>query len=89
MSWVSFICGGITVLITYSLFTGERDEEDEMIPIAGAIGNNLVVSSSTGRYVTLSCQTRRKLKRHKEIEPNLYQCTKCKRHVDLRSPNGF
>ena len=56
-----------------ALFTGDRDEEDEMIPVAGAIGNNLVVSSSTGRYVTLSCQTCRKLKKHKEIEPNLYQ----------------
>lgn len=88
MSWVSFICGGMTVLISYALFTSKKDEEVEMIPVAGTIRNDLVVSSSTGRYV-LSCQTCRKLKSHKEIEPNLYQCTKCKRYVDLRSPTGF
>jgi acetyl-CoA carboxylase beta subunit len=36
------------------------------------------------RSVTLSCQTCRKLKKHREIQKNLFQCVKCKRHVDIR-----
>lgn len=46
--------------------------------------SNFVVNGPAGRYVTLSCQTCRKLKRHKEIETDLYQCVTCKRQVDLR-----
>lgn len=37
-----------------------------------------------GRLVPLACQTCHKLKKHREIERDLYQCTKCKRYVDLR-----
>jgi hypothetical protein len=33
---------------------------------------------------TMFCQTCRKLKKHKEVKLNLYQCVKCKRNVDLR-----
>jgi acetyl-CoA carboxylase beta subunit len=82
VSWVSFICGGMTVLIAYALFSSDREEEVETVPAAGE--TDLIVNDFSGRYVTLSCQTCRKLKRHKEIQPNLFQCTKCKRHVDIR-----
>ncbi|MGG1677719.1 hypothetical protein ACIFOT_18435 [Neobacillus sp. NRS-1170] len=81
MSWLSYISGGMTVLLAYAFFSTSTDEEEEELIIEGS---NLVVNEFSGRYVTLSCQTCRKLKRHKEVEPNLFQCTKCKRHVDIR-----
>ena len=81
MSWVSYITGGMTVILAYAFYTvGMEDEEEEL----AVEENNVVVNDFSGRYVTLSCQTCRKLKRHKEVEQNLFQCTKCKRHVDIR-----
>jgi acetyl-CoA carboxylase beta subunit len=81
MSWVSFIAGGFAVLFAFALFNNEEEIEMEQERV---VGDGLVVTSSTGRYVTLSCQSCRKLKRHQEIERNLYECSKCKRLVDLR-----
>jgi acetyl-CoA carboxylase beta subunit len=82
MSWVSFISGGFTVLFAYALFSSNRDDEVE--EEHDESDTDLVVNGPAGRHVMLSCQTCRKLKRHKEIEKDLYQCTKCKRQVDLR-----
>ena len=82
VSWVSFITGGMTVLLVYAMFSGAEVEEDEME--LNQVDNELVINGSAGRNVILSCQTCRKLKKHKVIETNLFQCTKCKRHVDLR-----
>ncbi|MFP7300516.1 hypothetical protein [Neobacillus niacini] len=81
MSWISYITGGMTVILAYAFYSvGMEDEEEEL----GEEENNVVVNDLSGRYVTLSCQTCRKLKRHKEVKLNLFQCTKCKRHVDIR-----
>ncbi|MEH6994251.1 hypothetical protein V7075_16270 [Neobacillus drentensis] len=81
MSWISYITGGMTVILAYAFYVvGMEDGEEEL----GEEEDNVVVNDFSGRYVTLSCQTCRKLKRHKEVEPNLFQCTKCKRHVDIR-----
>ncbi|WHY01350.1 hypothetical protein [Neobacillus sp. DY30] len=81
MSWISYITGGMTVILAYAFYAvGMGDGEEELCEEE----NNVVVNDFSGRYVTLSCQTCRKLKRHKEVEPNLFQCTKCKRHVDIR-----
>jgi acetyl-CoA carboxylase beta subunit len=82
MNWVSFSMGIITVLLTYAFFSSALEEEQEEIAADKEAG--VVVNDLSGRYVTLSCQTCRKLKKHREVETNLYQCTKCKRHVDLR-----
>jgi acetyl-CoA carboxylase beta subunit len=86
MSWVSFISGGITVLLTFAMFTSSNeDEEIEMDQDEGDEESEIVVNDFSSRHVTLSCQTCRKLKKHREVKPNLFQCTKCKRHVDLRA----
>lgn len=82
MSWVSFISGGMAVLFAFALFNNEKEEIE--MEQERAVGDGFAIS--TGRYVTLSCQTCRKLKRHQEIETNLYECSKCKRPVDLRRP---
>jgi acetyl-CoA carboxylase beta subunit len=85
MNWVSFITGGMTVLIAYALFTSHDDEKVDVNAEPDEGETNLVVNDFSGRHVTLSCQTCRKLKKHKEVQPGLFQCTKCKRHVDLRA----
>ncbi|MEH7011799.1 hypothetical protein V7087_13475 [Neobacillus niacini] len=81
MSWVNYITGGMTVILAYAFYAvGIDNEEEEM----GIEEENVVINDLSGRHVTLSCQTCRKLKKHKEVEPNLFQCMKCKRHVDIR-----
>ena len=82
MNWVSFSMGIITVISMYALFSSVMQEETDEFAIDDEAG--VMVNDLSGRYVTLSCQTCRKLKKHREVETNLYQCTKCKRHVDLR-----
>lgn len=81
MSWISYITGGLTVILAYAFYAVGMDDEDEELTVEE---HNVMVNDFSGRYVTLSCQTCRKLKRHKEVEPSLFQCTKCKRHVDIR-----
>jgi acetyl-CoA carboxylase beta subunit len=75
--------GGMTVLITYALFTSNQDDLEMEIPETEH-ESKLVVNGVSGRHVMMSCQTCRKLKKHKEVDKDLYQCTKCKRHTDLR-----
>jgi hypothetical protein len=82
MNWVSFSMGIITVISTYALFSNVVEEETDEVAIDDEAG--VMVNGLSGRYVTLSCQTCRKLKKHREVDTNLFQCTKCKRHVDLR-----
>ncbi|MEC1744090.1 hypothetical protein [Schinkia azotoformans] len=78
LDYMDFISGAISVGFAYALFKGDGaeeeidDEEDEDH------------EEGNGRFVTLSCQGCRKLKKHREVKRNLYQCTKCKRYVDLR-----
>jgi hypothetical protein len=84
MNWVSFLTGGMTVVLAYALFSSHHEGELELESNHTEKELNVVLNGFTSRYVTLSCQTCRKLKKHKEIEPNVYQCTKCKRNTDLR-----
>jgi acetyl-CoA carboxylase beta subunit len=79
MSWVSFITGGLTVLMAFALFSVGANEDEELVTEE----SDLVINEGSGRHVTLSCQTCRKLKRHREIRPNVFQCCKCKRYVDI------
>jgi hypothetical protein len=83
MSWASFITGGITALFMYVLFTSDREEED--LEENAPEDDEIELNDFHTRHVTISCQTYRKLKRHKEIKPNLFQCVKCKRYVDIRA----
>ncbi len=80
-----YIIGGLTVLIARAMLkdaTQEKEdfEEDQdhetLLQYEYDHGSN--------RTVELYCQGCRKVKKHREVEPDLYQCTKCKRLVDLR-----
>lgn len=83
MEMASFIAG---ILATTMLFALVKDNEGEWEEVEEGLQDQaeLDLNVFSGRQVTLSCQTCRKLKRHKEVETNLFQCVKCKRHVDLR-----
>ncbi|KMY49583.1 hypothetical protein [Peribacillus loiseleuriae] len=83
MEWISFLTGAMGTAFAFALFSNNDDAEIETE--FETDDSELEVNDFSVRHVTLSCQTCRKLKRHKEIEANLYQCTKCKRHVDLRA----
>ncbi|MBG9548368.1 hypothetical protein [Cytobacillus firmus] len=84
MDWVSFISGALCTAFTYALFKSEREEPEEEEVTESDDNEELLITGHTGRTVVLSCQSCRKLKRHREIEPDLYECYKCKRRVDLR-----
>ncbi len=77
LDYVDFVSGAMTVAFAYAMFKG-NDVELELVE------EDEDTEDFTGRHVTISCQGCRKLKKHREIEPDLYQCTKCKRLVDLR-----
>lgn len=77
LEYVDFITGAISVGFAYAIFKSNEDEQEDIL-------DDEDPDDFTGRHVTLSCQSCRKLKTHREVEPDLYQCTKCKRHVDLR-----
>lgn len=80
MEIVSFMTGVLSTTFAFALFSyaSDTDPEDDLEP------EEEESTGHTGRTVIISCQTCRKLKRHREIEPNLFQCTKCNRNVDLR-----
>ncbi|QIZ08484.1 hypothetical protein HFZ78_18690 [Priestia megaterium] len=82
MSWVSFITGGMSVILAYVFYSVGIKDSEELVA-EEVLSSDVVVNDSTGRYVTLSCQTCRKLKRHREVRPNVFQCMKCKRHIDI------
>lgn len=79
MELVSVLTGVLATSFAFCLFRNQQDvqEDEEDVNLTGGL-------ESEGRLVELSCQTCRKLKRHREVEPNLFECTKCRRHIDLR-----
>lgn len=86
MDWISFGSGFIVASLVFVLFSdGREDYELELEEHPDHTDpTDIEINDFKGRYVILSCQSCRKLKKHREVEPNLYQCTKCKRPVDLR-----
>lgn len=81
VDWISFLSGILTAALIYVMFSDKGKGELEVI---ADIENDIEYEDTTGRNVTMMCVTCRKQKRHKEIEPDLYECTRCKRQVDLR-----
>lgn len=81
LEYVDFLTGAISVGVAYALFKGS---DDVIIKSDNDNEDFEVNEEGPGRLVTMSCQGCRKLKKHREIEPNLFQCTKCRRYVDLR-----
>jgi acetyl-CoA carboxylase beta subunit len=82
---ITFIAGIICSTMLFALIKDNLDEWEEIEEGPQQSSDDLEINDDLFRHVTLSCQTCRKLKRHKEIEHNLFQCVKCKRHVDIRA----
>lgn len=81
MDWISVGTGAIITAFIFALIS--QDDEQDLEYETDNI-DDYEITDFQSRHVILSCQTCRKLKKHREIEPNLYQCSKCKRHTDLR-----
>lgn len=81
MDWISFGSGFIVASLMFVL-TSQGREDYELELEDGDYDQD--DSDFRGRTVVMGCITCRKKKKHREIEENLYQCTKCKRPVDLR-----
>jgi uncharacterized paraquat-inducible protein A len=85
MEWGSFITGGITLLFTYLLLTTDQEDEEFDDHISEEENeSDIIVNDFSTRNVKTYCQTCRKIKSHKEIKKDLYQCSRCKRQIDLR-----
>ncbi|WP_456273652.1 hypothetical protein [Bacillus sp. AK031] len=82
MDWVSFGTGVMSTIFLFAIWPDKDESEEDDVVMQD---DEMKINDFTVRHVTLSCQTCRKLKRHKEIQPNLFQCVKCKRHVDIRT----
>ncbi|MEC1716576.1 hypothetical protein [Schinkia azotoformans] len=86
IDYKDFIVGAMSVVLAYAFFKDnplwdvEQDEHEDGTEIL----DYTIEDHEKRRLVPLACQTCRKLKKHREIELDLYQCTKCKRKVDLR-----
>lgn len=83
MDWVSFGSGCIVAALFLVLFSQGR-EDYELELDEGDYDDDVDIHDFRGRTVVMGCITCRKKKKHREVEPNLYQCVKCKRPVDLR-----
>lgn len=81
MEWVSFMTGVMGTAFAFALFSSNN--EDETDPEFENEEEN-ETNDFIGRSTQMYCQSCRKVKNHKEIEKDLWQCTRCKRHVDLR-----
>ncbi|MGD6871248.1 hypothetical protein ACQCU1_03510 [Sutcliffiella horikoshii] len=75
---VELLTGVLVTSFAFCLFGSQQNKDDL------ETDDKIEIVEITGRHVTLSCQTCRKLKRHREVESNLFECTKCRRHIDLR-----
>lgn len=78
----SFIAGALSTTLAYVMFSDKGKGELEAVADIEDIEHEH--DDTTGRRITMMCVSCRKQKRHVEIEKDLYQCTKCKREVDLR-----
>jgi uncharacterized paraquat-inducible protein A len=82
---VTLITGGVASLFTYLLFTtDEEDDESNDYIQEEENESDIIVNDFSTRHVKTYCQTCRKIKSHKEIKKDLYQCSRCKRQIDLR-----
>jgi uncharacterized paraquat-inducible protein A len=80
MSMVSFICGGITVMLSYAFYCmGMESEEIE------ETDEELMVNEYSRRLHQMSCQTCRKIKNHREVEQRVFECTRCHRRTNLNA----
>lgn len=85
MNWTDFLLGGMSVLLAQAVISiGLETEEitEDMSPAPEP--DNVVVNDFSRKRVVLYCEDCRKKQYHKIVQPNLYQCNRCKRTTDLR-----
>jgi hypothetical protein len=79
------LTGWFSFIFTYALFSGSKEEELESVQYEEE--SDVIVNDGSGRLHTLYCESCRKKKRHREIVPRKFECTRCRRITDLRIPS--
>lgn len=74
-------------MLAYALFSSNQEDELEVEIIEPEEPRSLIVNELAGRLHTLYCETCRKKKRHREVKPRVFECTRCHRTTDLRIPS--
>lgn len=88
MDWTAIGVSFLSTLFIYAMFSNDGDEEELETENGMGDGDDhteLEIHEVKGRLTTLYCESCRKQKKHREIKMNLWQCTRCKRHIDLRA----
>lgn len=83
MNWTDFTMGAFSVIIVYVFFSigMESESPTEAVEVVEPAEDG---EYQISRHVKLYCQQCRKVKSHKEVEPRLFQCSRCKRQTDIR-----
>lgn len=89
MDWIGIATGMIGTMFLFALISDREEEDDLELDSCHTDNSDLIVNDSKGRSTTLYCESCRKQKRHAEIERDLWQCTRCKRHTDLRAASSY
>jgi uncharacterized paraquat-inducible protein A len=76
MTLINFCLGVMSVLIAYAMFSDNQLEEAEEAEVR--------INGVSSKLIELSCQTCRKLKNHREVEPGVFECVKCHRRIYTR-----
>lgn len=78
--WKDFIIGGMSFLFAYALLTSDQEDiKDEGMDEQPE--NDVVINGR--RFHQMSCQTCRKIKNHREVDPRIFECVKCHRRTNL------
>lgn len=88
MEWVSFGVGLLSAGFVFALFSEDREEdnlETEEGMTVESDHTELEIRDVKGRTSKQYCQNCRKQKLHREIKTDVWQCSKCKRHIDFRA----
>jgi hypothetical protein len=72
----------LTCLLSYS-FIKQGLEDEEEITEAEHPPTDINDYQLSSKLKEISCQTCRKLKKHREVTLNVWECTKCKRRINL------
>lgn len=83
MDLTSLVIGGMAVIIAQVFYSIGREDILEVEIIEPESGE-LVVTEGSRKTFDLLCANCRKFKRHREVEPRVFECTKCNRRTNLR-----
>ena len=79
MMWISYLSGVLSVALAYAIFSSHESDELELDEVDDG---GITINEGSSRIKVLPCQTCRKLNRHREVRPHVFECNKCGRILD-------